>query len=251
MTNLNINYIIGVFILLALGVLGYVSMGGGTVTPNADLAKNGIVGDDAFEQNIATHSEDVINMNEQNNVATKTEINNKKTEIKFMQKEKYKVTMETNYGNVVLELDGKTTPITAGSFAENAKNGYYTGVKFHRVIKGFMLQGGDPNTKDDSRQDIWGQGGVGSKGTKFNDENFTLSNVPGTISMANAGPNTNGSQFFINTGNNTFLNGKHTVFGKVVSGMDIVTKIENVKTVYPGALDRPEAPVIIKSMKVE
>jgi peptidyl-prolyl cis-trans isomerase A (cyclophilin A) len=116
----------------------------------------------------------------------------KKTETKFMKQDKYTVTLDTNYGKIVLELDGKTTPITAGSFAENAMNGYYNGVKFHRVIKGFMLQGGDPLTKDDNNQQMWVTGGVGSKGTKFNDENFTLSNVPGTLSMANAGPNTNG-----------------------------------------------------------
>lgn len=237
MQNLNINYIIGVFILAALGWLGYVVFAGDEVKK---------VVQDNYQYNATS------------TIATSTEIKNDKEENKeikkenkFMNQEKYKVTLDTNYGKIVLELDGKTTPITAGSFAENAKNGYYNGVKFHRVIKGFMLQGGDPLTKDDSKEMMWGTGGEGSKGTKFKDENFILSNVAGTISMANAGPNTNGSQFFINTANNTFLNGKHTVFGKVIAGMDVVTKIENVKTIQPGQLDRPESPVIINSVIVE
>jgi peptidylprolyl isomerase len=246
MQSMNINYIIGVFVLAALGWLGYVVFQGDEVKSKMVVEENKITNEIS---NLATNTEvkEVVN----GEIKNAKNIESKKVETKFMKQDKYKVTMNTNYGAIVLELDGKTTPITAGSFAENAKNGYYNGIKFHRVIRGFMLQGGDPNTKDDSRQDIWGQGGVGSKGTKFNDENFTLSNVPGTISMANAGPNTNGSQFFINTGNNVFLNGKHTVFGKVISGMEIVTKIENVKTIYPGQLDRPEQPVIINSATVE
>ena len=242
MQNVNINYIIGVFIVAALGWLGYVVSQGDEVKQPENSTQT---------QNIIENNISIINNATSTNTSEAIKQEEKKENKKFMKQESYKVTMDTNYGKIVLELDGKTTPITAGSFAENAANGYYNGVKFHRVIKGFMLQGGDPLTKDDSKQNMWGTGGEGSKGGKFNDENFTLSNTPGTISMANAGPNTNGSQFFINTGNNVFLNGKHTVFGKVISGMDVVVKIENVKTMFPGQLDRPEQPVVINSVTVE
>jgi peptidylprolyl isomerase len=112
-------------------------------------------------------------------------------------------------------------------------------------MKGFMIQAGDPLTKDDSLKDRWGTGGPGYY---FNDEihenNF---NVYGTISMANAGPDTNGSQFFINVADNNFLNTKHTVFGKVIDGMDVVHRIENVET---DSNDRPIESVIIKDIKI-
>jgi cyclophilin family peptidyl-prolyl cis-trans isomerase len=214
------------------------------------------------QENYSTSAQDVAI---ESNAATSTEIkkeepkkeNNKNT--MNQKQESYKVTMNTNYGTVVLELDGKKAPNTAYNFAQIARGGGYDGVKFHRIIKGFMIQGGDPLTKDDSLQNAWGTGGTGWDGKKFNNENSGLSNVIGTISMANAGstkgPNgvidTNGSQFFINTGNNTFLDGKHTVFGKVVLGMDVVVKMENVKTMFPGQLDRPEKPVVINSVTVE
>lgn len=156
------------------------------------------------------------------------------------------VTLQTNKGNITIELDRVNTPQTAENFAKLVNEGFYNGTKFHRVIKGFMIQGGDPLTKDDKQMAAWGTGGPGYK---FADEiKPTNKNLPGTISMANSGPNTNGSQFFINVQNNLFLDGKHTVFGKVTSGMDVVTAIENVQTV-PG--DRPvEAVVIEKAVLV-
>jgi peptidylprolyl isomerase len=155
-------------------------------------------------------------------------------------------TLNTNKGNIVIEFYDQQTPKTVANFLKLAKEGFYDGVKFHRVIKGFMIQGGDPLTKDDSKMSLWGTGGPGYK---FADEiGAKNSNDVGTISMANSGPNTNGSQFFINVANNSFLNTKHTVFGKVVSGMDVVTQIENTPT---GAGDRPVSPVIIKSISVQ
>jgi peptidylprolyl isomerase/peptidyl-prolyl cis-trans isomerase A (cyclophilin A) len=183
-----------------------------------------------------------INNNVQSEM--KNEIKNK-IMTDFTKQDIIKVTMNTNMGRVVLELDNKKAPITAQNFAKLASEGFYNGIKFHRVINGFMIQGGDPFTKDDSKENMWGQGGPGYK---FADEKSGLSNAPMTISMANAGPNTNGSQFFINTGNNVFLDGKHTVFGKVVSGIDVVKKIESVKT---GFQDRPESPVVVNSVSVE
>lgn len=161
-------------------------------------------------------------------------------------KDTYLVTLKTNQGDITLELYGKQVPNTVDNFVKLSQAGFYNNVKFHRVIKGFMIQGGDPNTKDDNAKDTWGMGGPGYR---FADEFAKgLSNVAGTISMANAGPNTNGSQFFINTNNNTFLDGKHSVFGKVVKGLDVVQKIENSKT---DAADRPVEPVIILSVSVE
>jgi len=135
------------------------------------------------------------------------------------------VRLETNMGTIVIALD-PNMPITAGNFETLVKKGYYDGVIFHRVISGFMLQGGDPT-------------GTGRSGPGYviKDE-FTPNNRNdrGTISMANAGPNTGGSQFFINLVNNNFLDSKHPVFGKVVEGMDVVDKIAKVKT---DGSDRP------------
>jgi cyclophilin family peptidyl-prolyl cis-trans isomerase len=155
-------------------------------------------------------------------------------------------TLHTNKGDITIEFLNDLVPNTVENFTKLAQSGFYDGVKFHRVIKGFMIQGGDPLTKDDSKSDFWGTGGPGYK---FNDElGLNNHNDVGTISMANAGPNTNGSQFFINTAANNFLDGKHTVFGKVTAGMDVVTAIENVKTA-PG--DRPIDPVVINSITLK
>jgi len=141
------------------------------------------------------------------------------------------VQLETNMGNITIAL-AADMPTTAGNFESLVKKGYYDGVIFHRVINGFMIQGGDPTGT-----------GRGGPGYVIKDE-FTKSNRNnrGTISMANAGPNTGGSQFFINLVNNNFLDAKHPVFGTVVEGMDVVDKIAHVKT---DAYDRPVTNVTI------
>lgn len=159
-----------------------------------------------------------------------------------------RATLKTNQGDVVVELFTERAPITAGNFVKLAQDGFYDGVKFHRVIKDFMIQGGDPNSKDDSAQGTWGQGGPGYQ---IDDEFIDgFVNAQGTLSMANAGPNTGGSQFFINTNpaGNGFLDNKHAVFGQVVSGMEVVEAIENTPTEGP---DRPVTPVVIESVVVE
>ena len=154
-------------------------------------------------------------------------------------------TLHTNQGDITIEFSN-ATPNTVANFVKLAGAGFYDGTKFHRVIKGFMIQGGDPLTKDDSMMARWGTGGPGYQ---FADEiSSGNQNNIGTISMANAGPNTNGSQFFINVANNNFLDTKHTVFGKVIAGMDVVTKIENTQT---GAADRPASPMIINSIELK
>lgn len=155
-------------------------------------------------------------------------------------------TLKTNVGDIVITLDSTNTPKTTENFIKLAESGFYNGTKFHRIIKGFMIQGGDPLSKDDSKQDYWGTGGPGYQ---FDDEiKSTNNNIAGTISMANAGPNTNGSQFFINVADNGFLNGKHTVFGKVSAGYDLVEKMSNVAT---APNDRPLEAIVINSVELK
>lgn len=154
-------------------------------------------------------------------------------------------TFKTNKGDIVLELMEADAPNTVANFVKLSRAGFYNGTKFHRVIKGFMIQGGDPQTTDDGLMNRWGTGGPGYQ---FADEIHAHNrNEIGTIAMANAGPNTNGSQFFINTAANNFLDGKHTVFGKVVSGMEAVTSIENTPT---NDTDRPLTPMVIESIEI-
>ncbi len=154
-------------------------------------------------------------------------------------------TIQTNFGEIKIELFSSDAPKTVENFIKLAEGGFYDGTKFHRVIKGFMIQGGDPLTKDDSLKDRWGTGGPGYS---FADEIHSNNhNVAGTIAMANAGPNTNGSQFFINTNDNDFLDTKHTVFGKIIEGMNVVGSIENVATEGP---DRPVEDMVIENIKM-
>lgn len=153
---------------------------------------------------------------------------------------------ETNQGVIRIELFEDAMPITTGNFIKLAEDGFYDNTKFHRIIKSFMIQGGDPTTKKDSLKQFWGTGGPGYT---IKDE-FTNNNRNdrGTLSMANAGPNTGGSQFFINLVNNNFLDGKHPVFGKVIEGMDIVDSIAKIST---DSQDRPRNDVIIEKVKIE
>ena|SRR3990170_258740 len=163
-----------------------------------------------------------------------------KTEEKIMS-----AILHTNKGDITIEFNS-ATPKTVENFTTLAKKGFYDGTKFHRVIKDFMNQGGDPLSKDDAQKALWGTGGPGYK---FADEiTATNRNDIGTIAMANSGPNTNGSQFFINTAANNFLDTKHTVFGKVTAGLDVVTAINSVST---DSTDKPLDPIIIKSITLK
>lgn len=157
------------------------------------------------------------------------------------------VRLTTSKGDIRIALDAKDTPATAENFKKLIEKGFYDGTKFHRVINNFMIQGGDPLTKDDTQMSRWGTGGPGYV---FADEiqPATNHNVRGTIAMANSGPNTNGSQFFINVVDNTFLDGKHTVFGRVIEGMDVVDTIVATPT---GTNDRPLTPVVVTSGTIE
>ncbi|MCP4522936.1 MAG: peptidylprolyl isomerase [Candidatus Gracilibacteria bacterium] len=131
--------------------------------------------------------------------------------------------MKTTNGTITIKLFTQQAPKTTLNFMGLAQKGYYNGIIFHRIIKSFMIQGGDPTGT--------GMGGESIYGEKFDDEfHSDLKNIPYSLSMANAGPNTNGSQFFINHVDNGFLNNKHAVFGQVVDGLDNVDKIIKVKT---------------------
>jgi len=161
------------------------------------------------------------------------------------------VLLKTNYGDIKIELSNQT-PITSGNFKKLVESGFYDGTRFHRVIDGFMIQGGDPLSKNISKKNLWGTGG-----SKNIPDEFVkgLSNVRGTIAMANTGqPNSASSQFFINQVDNTGLDfdkaplsSKLAVFGKVVEGMDVVDKIAKVQT---DSADRPTTDVIIEKAEM-
>lgn len=142
------------------------------------------------------------------------------------------VVLETNQGNIEIKLRTDIAPKTCENFTKLIEKGYYNGLIFHRVIKGFMIQGGDPTGT--------GMGGTSIWGKPFEDEVTPVAkfDAAGILAMANAGPNTNGSQFFITCAATPWLNMRHTIFGEVISGLDIVQKIENTPV---GANDRPIA----------
>ena len=150
--------------------------------------------------------------------------------------------VNTNMGTIEIELFADKTPKTVENFVGLANKGYYDGIIFHRVIADFMLQGGDPTGTGRGGESLWG--------TSFADEFVTelRHDAPGILSMANSGPNTNGSQFFITLVPTPWLDGKHTVFGKVISGMNVVEDIGKTKT---GAGDKPVEDVKMINVKIE
>lgn len=154
----------------------------------------------------------------------------------------YTATLETNHGSIDVEFFPDDAPNTVNNFVSLAKDGYYDGTPFHRIIKGFMIQGGDPTGS-----------GMGGPGYKFPDEQVRRDYDPGTLAMANAGPNTNGSQFFICHAD---LKGRlpknYTIFGKVTNGLDVVDAIANVpvKSSSGGEASSPVEPVVLQKVTV-
>lgn len=149
----------------------------------------------------------------------------------------YFANIETSMGKIKIKLYAKEAPLTVNNFVYLSQNKFYDDLIFHRVIKDFMIQGGDPVGN-----------GTGGPGYRFGDENSGKPIVKGSLAMANAGPNTNGSQFFIVTAQATpWLDGKHTNFGEVVEGMDVVEKISIVKT---GQNDKPIENIVIKKVEI-
>ncbi|MCA9385842.1 peptidylprolyl isomerase [Candidatus Dojkabacteria bacterium] len=150
----------------------------------------------------------------------------------------YFAVLKTNLGDIKIELDAETRPVTVNNFVFLSKEGFYDGVIFHRIIPNFMAQGGDPTGT-----------GMGGPGYQFEDEiDDENSNAPYTISMANAGPGTNGSQFFINFVDNGYLNTAHTVFGTVIEGKEVVDTMNGVQTDFK---DKPVDPIVIQSVVIE
>jgi peptidylprolyl isomerase len=152
------------------------------------------------------------------------------------------VVMETTQGTIELELFDDVAPLAVENFMTHVKNGYYDGIVFHRIIQNFMIQGGDPTGTGRSGESIWGK--------PFKDEfkPGVVFDRAGILAMANAGPMTNGSQFFITLAPTSWLNGYHTIFGQVVSGMEIVNKLGAVPTTGRRGGDRPlERQEIIKA----
>ena len=148
-----------------------------------------------------------------------------------------KATLQTNHGPIELELHPDEAPKTVANFVKLARDGFYDGVIFHRVIPDFMIQGGDPTGT-----------GSGGPGYSFEDEFNEHKVERGALAMANAGPNTNGSQFFIVTTDAApWLDGKHTVFGRVTDGMDVADKISEVSR---DARDKPHEDVVIESVSI-
>jgi peptidyl-prolyl cis-trans isomerase A (cyclophilin A) len=148
------------------------------------------------------------------------------------------LTIETSHGTIKAELFSDVAPRTAGNFIDLAKKGFYDGVVFHRVIDGFMIQGGDPTGT-----------GRGGPGYQIDDEFAPglAHTQPGIFSMANAGPNTGGSQFFITLAATPWLDGKHAIFGRVTEGLDVVKTIGKVQT---GPGDRPVEDVVMRKVTV-
>lgn len=158
------------------------------------------------------------------------------------------IILKTNLGDIKIEFFEKDAPKTVANFIKLSSEGFYNNARFHRVIKGFMIQGGDPNGKDDD----WSNDGMGGPGYQFEDElnpqaeSYKAGYLKGVVAMANSGPDTNGSQFFIMLENYPLPN-NYTIFGKVAEGQDVVDKIGNLKTY---ANNNPRGQATINSVEI-
>ncbi len=221
------NILLSLLVVVVIGVLGYYLF-----RDNKSEVSNSVTTDSyGTEENLATTTETANNITNGN-----PSTNSGQVKITHM------ITIETNYGKIVFETYDTDAPNTVKNFITLTQKGFYNGLIFHRVIKGFMIQGGDP-------QGI----GIGGPGYKFADEldpntaSYKAGYKKGVVAMANSGPNTNGSQFFIMTADYPLPN-LYTIFGKVVSGQDVVDKIANVPT---GPNDKPLSPVTMQKVTVQ
>lgn len=163
--------------------------------------------------------------------------------------------VETSMGAFEIDLYAADAPKTVENFVKLAARKYFDGVRFHRVVRNFVIQTGDPNSKDKKKVEVWGQGGESAWGKEFADElnpntpSYKAGYMKGVVAMANKGPNTNTSQFFIMLRDNTTLPKSYTIFGKVVKGMDVVEKIGQVE-IDPQPDGRPKVDVIVKKIRI-
>lgn len=167
-----------------------------------------------------------------------------------MNNKKQIVVLDTTAGVIEIELS-QATPVTSNNFVTLAQKGFYNNTSFHRVISGFMIQGGDPNTaKSESPTNIYGTGGPGYQ---FDDEKFSGNYTRGTVAMANSGPNTNGSQFFIMHGDALQMPKNYVIFGRVIKGMEVVDQIASAPVTlnqFTEEESKPATPVVIKSVTI-
>ena len=227
MKDLKTELVLAAAIILGISTVFYINKE--PKIEQIETPKTEIVKEDTNVQIQSNSTNTNNNMTENNTNNTQSEIRNAK--------------ISTSVGEIEIELIKEKSPNTVDNFVKLAAAKFYDNVKFHRVIKGFMIQTGDPLSKDATKQAYWGTGGPGYK---FADElSGKETYKQGTVAMANSGPNTNGSQFFIVTAVDSGLPPLYTVFGKVTKGMDVALKIENVKT---DQYDRPVEDVSINSI---
>jgi len=227
---------------ILLGLLGsFVFIVGIVLTANLLIRQSEqrqVLGEiDQQESQIIQEVPQIIEENESN-----TKMNNLQQPEMIIQKgANYQAILKTTEGEIVIKLWSDKTPITVNNFVDLSKNGFYNGTIFHRVIKGFMIQGGDP--KGD---------GTGGPGYRFDDEPFEGEYKRGIVAMANSGPNTNGSQFFIMHQDNA-LPKNYVIFGEVVSGIEVVDKIASAEVGISssGEVSKPISPVVINSVVIE
>lgn len=167
----------------------------------------------------------------------------------------HRAIVETSMGNFEIDLYAEDAPKTAENFMKLAERKYFDGVRFHRVVRNFVIQTGDPNSKDKKKMELWGQGGESAWGKEFADElnpttpSFKAGYMKGVVAMANKGPNTNTSQFFIMLRDNTTLPKNYTIFGKVTKGIEVVEKIGQVD-IDPQPDGRPKTDVVVKKIRI-
>ena len=227
-------------IALAIGVLVLAGCGENQSEPATKSTKEQVVSGNYVSGELKTPEKQASPQTPEAEKNT-NQINNTNSNMDLVKKYQF-AEINTTLGKIKVKFYGADSPKTVENFLKLASEKFYDGTKFHRVIKDFMIQGGDPNSKSGDGSS-WGMGGPGYK---FADEFNAHKLVRGSLAMANSGPNTNGSQFFIVTAEATpWLDGKHTNFGEVVDGMDTVAKIESAKTL-PG--DRPMENIEIKGI---
>ena len=227
----------------------FILLGGGCSleTPKQDKISN-ITNPTTVQQN-ATSSNNITQISmtttPNDNSSSTAEENTKVAPVVDTLQKYDQAVLKTSVGDITVQFYNADSPKTVKNFMNLVQEDFYNGTKFHRVINDFMIQGGDPLSKDDDRS----RHGTGGPGYSFADEFNNHKLVKGSLAMANSGPDTNGSQFFIVTRIDTaWLDGKHTNFGFVVSGMDVVEKIESVSV---DARDNPTDPVVINSIVLQ